>query len=286
MIKANTLFKIRWQIFLFFLAMLILANNKVQAQGLSEGTPLGVRAQAMGGAYRSAALGSDVLYYNPAGLLIDNRYELDFDYFYLAKNKQNLLGASLVDSTTSTLAAGIDYHLTITKTNEKTEFFHQWLIALAYPLVQDALLTGLSFKYKSNNKFNLDFGTLFILPFGISLAAVGYDLLPSQTDFFLVGFGASFSGRKLFTKENIFDSLTIAVDYMLQPKILDFGFEYIIAKTLPLRAGLGMDFKKDEKTISFGTGLASPTLGLDLLYQKNLNLADADVYAVALKLIF
>src|SRR5262245_14142779 len=72
---------------------------------------LGVRSRAMGGAGRAVSSTNEALYINPAGLSQFVRFNLDADYVHRFTEATHWAGLSLVDSTSSPFAGGIDFHV-------------------------------------------------------------------------------------------------------------------------------------------------------------------------------
>lgn len=152
---------------------------------------VGARSLALGEAYRATATGNDAIYFNPAGLVVIPRYSPEIHYqLDLEADEQHQVDASVVDSKTSSLAAGLGYTFDGREFTKRASLQHKATLALAYPVFDKLLAVGAGLKYVNVsdavlgnylNALSADVGVLSRLPGGVSLAAVGYNLIPIQS---------------------------------------------------------------------------------------------------------
>jgi len=292
----------------FFFLSLLTCLTPLWAQNKVFNDLLGVRAQAFGGAYRAVASGNDALYYNPAGMAFSRRYNLDADYIYHPISTAHWTGLSLVDSTTSALAAGLDVHVGIDATQKPLNLTWLGSFSLAYPIA-DIFSLGVTLRYvylsnqttsNGDHKVTGDIGLMLQLPFGLSFAAVGYNLLPTQTTELplSVGFGAAFH---LGAESSIasspalaFKGFTLAVDYLLKGLLSDktmqhqiaIGGEYYIADIVPIRLGYEWGITEKRHVLSAGLGVFFQVIEIEALFEQNLVDFNQRTFGAGLRVFF
>jgi hypothetical protein len=103
----------------------------------------GTRALGMGGATRAWALGDSALLLNPAGMSLAKIYNLEAAYGYGSRLSEQLLHASIVDSTSaSTLAGGVYYTYRIDKPGGLSGHAHEAGAALSLPFGERVAVGG------------------------------------------------------------------------------------------------------------------------------------------------
>lgn len=293
-------------LYLVFLALI--ANASFATQNLSE--QLGLRHRGMGGAGRAIATTNDAIILNPAGMGQFSRFNLDADYLYRVDDPLHLLGLSLVDSSTGPLAGGIDFHLGIDPNMGNKSLSYLGSLALGYTVVENILYVGATGKYSflpksandpvQVNQFGLDFGLLGRFPFGLSLAAVGYNLVPTGSKRLplSVGFGAAFNigGTPAGATDptEALGGLTLAADWLLRdldsPTGLQnhfyVGGEYLLFNVVPLRVGYNANLAETEHAISVGTGFLFKDFGLDGFYEQNVSASNKRSFGGAMRIFF
>lgn len=241
---------------------------------------IGARALALGEAYRANATGNDAIYLNPAGIVMLPRFATELHYKIDLDAEQHQLDLSVVDSQTSELAAGIGYTFDGQQFTKRASVQHTATLALAYPFFGRVLNVGAGLKYVNVsdavlgnylNALSADVGVLAALPFGVSLAGVGYNLIPIKSARvpLAAGFGASldlgplsalvFGGQapansvmsagglpvsRGFAPQGPLAGLTLEVDwymnfltlYGIQSRV-STGLEYLLFDVVPVRAG-------------------------------------------------
>jgi hypothetical protein len=148
---------------------------------------VGVRALSLGESYRAIATGNDAIYMNPAGLAIIPRYSAELHYGFNLEAEDHQFDVSVVDSKTSIVAAGIAYTLQGSELTRRTTLQHTATVGAAYGILPQMLSAGVGLKYTNVsdavvgnylNALSADVGLLANLPGGVSLGAVGYNLIP------------------------------------------------------------------------------------------------------------
>jgi hypothetical protein len=268
----------------------------------------GIRTQSMGGAYRAVANGNEALHFNPAGLPFFKRFNLDADWIYHTRSQRHWTGMSLSDSLTSSLAAGLDFHVGV-NTQKAAALSYLVGLSLAYPLF-DIFSLGATIKYAYLpkilsedvvNQVTGDIGLILKLPFGLSLAAVGYNLIPVQSKRLPLSFGlgAAFSlGSKhsgvATTAAAAYSGLTIAADWLIRDLTakekmehqLSVGAEYCVIDMIPVRLGYNWSIKNNAHRISAGLGLLFRLIEIDILFQQDLTQTQYRSFGAALRFFF
>lgn len=248
-------------------------------------TNLGVRAQALGGAYRAIATANDTLFFNPAGMLKGKRASVDTDYNYLSIDREHHVTVSVVDSKTSSLGMGLYYSggFSSLSSNPNT---HTIGVSAAIPLINKMFSLGSSLYYlydpglgadKYRHFFNMDVGFLANLPHGVSFAIVLDHLLAQKGLEKPLGLSiaAAFSMNKVIRTMPITLSVDWSMNDFKSKKDLKHsvcvGFEYLSIKTFPLRIGFSHDSHTSHNHLSLGSGIIWQHWAIDVLYQQNLH---------------
>jgi hypothetical protein len=263
------------------LLVLVLLLGLGAATGARAQDFVGTRALSLSEAYRATATGNDAIYFNPAGLVTIPRYSPELHYQLDLIDEQHQVDISVVDSKTSALAAGLGYTFDGRQFTKRASLQHTATLALAYPIFDKLLAVGAGFKYVNVsdavlgnylNALSADVGVLSRLPGGVSLAAVGYNLIPIQSGrvplsaAFAVNVdlgplsGLLFGGTPAFgampnaaglpsptamgTLQGPLANLTVEVDWHMNFATLygtehrvSAGLEYLAFDSVPLRAG-------------------------------------------------
>ena len=302
------------------------ASTAVHAQDFTSARSLGLSE-----AYRSIATGNDAIYANPAGLALVPRYSAELNYDMNLVVEQHQLDASIVDSKTSPVAAGIAYTFDGRQFTKRASQQHTATLALAYPLLDKLFIVGAGFKYVNVsdaflgnylNALSADVGVLSRLPGGLSLAAVGYNLIPIRSA--RVPLSAAFAASldlgplsalvlggapqfgdvmnaaglalptELGSVSGPLAGLVLAFDWRANFATLygtkstfSGGAEYLLFDMVPLRAGYAFSQGDtpidDDHRVSVGSGFIVPNFGLDVGYQQSVINLDVRTFAVALK---
>jgi hypothetical protein len=263
---------------LAFLAVLLAAPVAL-GQGLSAPGAEDVsraRSLAMGGAYRAVATSNDAIYLNPAGVALGQKYALDGNFALNPETDLRHWSVSVVDSKTTTLAAGLSYTSLRGHGAEGATKGSVTHLALGLPMA-DVGAIGFSAKYLSfdrpdpTNAITGDVGLLVRLAGRLSAAAVAYNVVDvaSTEAPFGAGFGLSYGDDLSFRL-----AADLALDLSREddtPATVHAGGEYLLAGVLPVRVGFRRDLDRDVNHVSGGFGFVSPTFGADVAYVQSLD---------------
>jgi len=267
-----------------FAALLVASPSKPAAAKDLVGT----RASGMGGALRAAAVGSAAPLLNPAGMSLAKTYIINALYQFRGSDSASQVHASIVDSTTSRVAAALFYNFVHATPSysyqghkvEQTDQTHEVGLALSMAL-GSWLTVGATTRYINHGSevpedtpagltladistVTLDVGGV-LRPFqGLNIAVVGYNLVPVDPQLFpqALGLGASYQFGTTFLAE--FDSV---LDFTSDPEKLTASFhggaELFLAKRYAIRAGAMHDMHRDATYVTGGFGLVFRRFGLD-----------------------
>jgi hypothetical protein len=291
---------------------------------------VGARALSLGESYRAIATGNDAIYFNPAGLPLLKRYALEAHYLMDLVDESHQGDVSVVDSKTNALAVGLAYTFQGSELTRRQTLQHTATLAVAYPLFEQMFSVGAGFKYKNVsdaiagnylNAISADLGLLAQIPGGLSLAAVGYNLVPLRSvESTHVPVSAGFAGTfdlgplsswifgarpslgavqtaaglplplSAGTMRGPLAGLTLSFDWLVDFETLygvksklSSGLEYLVADTVPVRAGWWWDELTDEHRVSVGLGLIVPAFGFDVAFQQSVTEPERRVLSFAVK---
>jgi hypothetical protein len=288
---------------------------------------VGARALALSEAYRAIATGNDAIYMNPAGLTQIPKYSPELHYLFNLDDQNHELDVSVVDSKTSPLAAGLGYTFQGREFTKRATLQHTATLALAYPIIPTLFSVGVGLKYVNItdafvgnylNALSGDLGLLATIPGGISVAAVGYNLIPiKSTDVPLsAAFAAAidlgplsdalFGGAPTtgmvpdasgtpkpvgLVSRGPLAGLTLSVDWQISfftvarvpQSRISTGLEYLLLDCVPLRAGYQWDEGKGDHLVSVGAGFIVPYFGFDVAYQQSVVRPTSRNFASAVK---
>jgi len=310
----------------FVALVLTLAGSAAHAQDF-----VGVRALSMGEAYRAVASGNDAIYMNPAGLTLIPRYSPEMHYKFNLAAEDHQFDLSVVDSKTSVVAAGIGYTLQGKEFTRRTTLQHTATVGAAYAFIPQMFSGGLGVKYVNIsdavvgnylNALSADVGLLANLPGGVSLAAVGYNLIPINSSDVplsaafaaawdlgplsgLIFGGSPAVGQYVPNAAGMparvtpgnpmgpLSSFTLTADWYIDlftfygpQSRVSFGWEYLVLGMVPLRAGYLWDQASNDQLLSAGVGFIVPYFGLDIAYQQSLTHTEERTFALSLKFFF
>jgi len=274
---------------------------------------LGTQAKGMAGSFRGVASSNDALHYNPAGLSTVRRLNIDSEYlFEFAPQTGHRIGANAVDSVSSALGAGVDYHLgAFSNADGKEVFSHNGRLAAAMAVLPPWINLGLTLKYlhlpplndeeKLFSGFSLDGGSLVHLPYGLSWGVVGYNLIPTHSEKapISLGMGAAWDAVRGLGPENSYERvlpsapswLTLAFDWLYRDLAdtakkdhqLSVGAELVLAKMIPVRAGYAWSVNGPENHLSVGTGFVSQTFACQFVYEHRFDLDKPAMFGFVLR---
>jgi hypothetical protein len=311
------------RLLLFLLSLLL--SSTASAQDF-----IGARALSMGEAYRATASGNDALYFNPAGLPSLKRYALEGQYLLSLSDENHQGDVSVVDSKTNALAVGVAYTFLGSELTRRTTIGHTATFGIAYPVFDQLLMVGAGLKYKNVsdaiagnflNAVTADVGVLSRIPGGLSLAAVGYNLVPIKTvqssyvpvsaafaaaldlgPLSAIIFGGSPHFGVVQTAAGIpqtsngdlsgpLDNLSLSFDWLINFQTLQgtksrvsAGLEWLLGDLVPVRAGYLYDELTNDHRVSAGLGVVIPSFGLDVAYQQSVVEGNLDRRSVSFAL--
>lgn len=276
----------------------------------------GTRSLAMGGSLRAAPTGETALLLNPAGMTLARSYVINALYQYRGSDTGSLVNASVVDSATKKLAAGLYYsfmHATPSRTIalgkgkiyklEETLQTHEAGLALAYP-IGDMFHLGVTNKYVNqgieqpediateakqlqrdgNSGYTLDAGLIVKLMPSLNIAVVGQNLVPLDIREYprLLGMGISYAlGTTLLAE---FDAV---LDFDSADEIKPSyhgGAELFFAKRYAIRGGAQHDTVRDATYVTGGVGIVVSKLALDVGLRQMVDGGSETLFAVSARL--
>lgn len=287
---------------LLSLAALILAGGAAAAEppppplGVPELT--GTRTLALGAGV-GLPTGTEALFLNPAALGARRRYIVDT--FFLADrrpdrdapaNRQDFFGGSVLDSSTTRVAAGLAY----VRALKGVETGTMLRLGVAVP-VGEGLLVGLQGNYydlrgeeRVASALNLDAGVYYQVMPKVSFGASAYNLLHTEHKRLLPG------GYAVGIALGSDTSLQVAADWRVdrgrvtrqdgsarQTSRYSVGAEYFFNGAIPLRAGFEADGATDTRWWSAGAGYVSARFALDLGLRQNVEDERSRTFGVALR---
>lgn len=261
-------------------------NPRQCPQAASEETARGL---ALGTGVRASAISTSALAYNTAGLPLGKVYHLE-GLFDLQPSKDTIgLGAAVVDSSTSALAAGLSIRGMIENGREGVNGIDAYL-GLGLPLV-DILSIGVGGRYINlwtphgydgddrNERYDADEhfltkGFTFDAALRLSpveflhVAALAYNIVNRHSAYVPVMLGGSLAF-------NIGSSFVLGVDSLADLStfkraqlLVGGGAEYLTGPGVPVRLGYRYDNGRRTHVAASGIGYTSQSFGLDLSLQQ------------------
>lgn len=251
----------------------------------------GPRASAMGDAHRGVASTNEAILFNPAGIAQAEKYEIDAGYSFNRETDLSRFDASITDSRTSRLAAGVWYsHLSGTGAGGYASG-HVGVLALAVPF-SDVGSIGAAVKYlnfeqlERTNAVTADAGVFLKLGDWVRLggAVSNFVDVASEQAPFGVGGGISVGSDDLVRV-----AFDVAADLSASdqtPLTISAGAEYFVAGAVPLRAGFKRLDAVERNYVSFGAGWLSTEGGIEASYVQNLTEDEASdrLFSATLKI--
>lgn len=233
------------------------------------------RALGMGGAFRALGIAGEAVVGNPAAMSLYRHYAADVTGAYDLQTKYAFGNATIVDSQTNVLAAGVAYHLVSLGAGEQQRLTHHNTLALSFPL-SDSLMIGMSGKYLlssgaiSSNAVTMDAGIVLRL-MGLTLGVSGHNLVdisnPDATRYYALALGYGNGSN-----------LNVAVDLRsdlgpnaAQTLTVNAGAEYALGQVFPVRLGYSNDRRLGRQDVSVGAGFVVEATGVDVAYRRELD---------------
>jgi len=242
------------------------------------------RGLALGTGARATAVSTSALAYNPAAIAVGRLYHVEGIVDYMADLKTVALGGSIVDSSTSRLAAGIAFRGFMS--GEGGLGGVDGRLGLALPLTE-AVSLGVSGRYinarrdgprfdalpesvRSVKGFTMD-ASLRVVPVPMLMLYAGsYNLISLDSVYapLLLGGGAGLAISDLFLVGA--DVLVDTTSYDSAAVTAGGGIEFFAAQVVPIRAGYSFDSKRSQHTLSLGLGYTDRAVGLDVSLRQDL----------------
>lgn len=272
----------------------------------------GTRSIGMGGGLRASATGESAVLLNPAGLALIKTYSVNALYQFRFGDKASLVNGSVVDSVTSSVAAGVFYSFrrstpsrAIALKNgavfdlEETLTTHEAGLSLAYPLGSIAIL-GLTTRYIyheveqpegtpefyagiDHNTVSMDFGAILRPWSTLLIAAVGYNLIPLDGVEYPIqlGLGLAYSFGSTLLLE--FDSVIDFTTGESTAASFHGGAEVFVGKMVALRGGAMHDMVHDATYVTGGIGLLAKKIALDVGFRQMVDGGPETLLAVSIR---
>lgn len=255
------------------LACVLFASNAFAQNAPNLRDLMSARSLGMGGAFRALGLSGDAVIGNPAAMSAFRRYQIEVSGGWDIGNHSAFGSGTVVDSQTSTLAAGLDYHFVHLDKEQNGRNANFGTLALALPLA-NALHLGVSAHYlfmpSSPSVKALTGDAGLIVKLGpVQIGASGHQLFgnhPELPRYF--AFAAGYSSGPLSAEADV------RAEFDRKPKaayLVSGGMEYLFASSTPLRLGYAYDSADGGQYLSTGTGLFSGGNGIDVAYRHQVN---------------
>lgn len=225
------------------------------------------RGLALGNGARSSSLGSSAVLYNTAALSVSRIYHMDALAAYRSDDGTWALGAAIADSISNRMASGLACRGLVGGDDGVTRGLDCHLgfgVALAPSIAIG--MSGRYFKFTGQERergFTLDASIQVSAADGLTLSALGYNLIPSESALVptLLGGGAAFSLDSVFSLSA--DCLVDMSTYDKAQPIVGAGIEILAADVAPIRAGYRFDSGRSEHSVGGGIGYVTQQYGLD-----------------------
>jgi hypothetical protein len=246
------------------------------------------RGYAMGGAFRAVAFAGEALVGNPAAMSLRRRYDFDLAGAYDSASKFSFASIAIVDSQTSSLAAGVGYHFVSIGQGTENRTANLTSLAISTPL-SDNLYFAVGGKYllmsgaRSANAVTADVGILLRVTDSLLASVSGHNLIDIRNP--------DLSRYYAFSLGYVSGPLTAVVDIRLDTETnpttklaYGGGLEYVAAGNFPFRAGYLQDDIANTKFVSGGIGYLTPGAGIDFGYRHEVGGNQGRLFAIGLRL--
>jgi len=269
------------------------------------------RGVALGTGLRASAISSSALAYNTAALPLGGLYHIEGNIDYQPSNEVVGLGAAVVDSVTSKLAAGISFRGFISSadtSDDKRRDFDgiDLYLGLGYPL-GDAVSLGIAGRYNNfwrsdvrgvdewdveiteddtlAKGLNLDAAFRIMPASNLQFALLAYNVVYDKRDTpyvpVLVGGSFSFNLDKYATLG--IDGLADVTSFDGVQFLVGGGGEYFVSGVVPLRLGYRFDTGRKAHDVTGGVGYTDTHFGVDLSLRQRVAGGDETRLMAALR---
>jgi hypothetical protein len=243
------------------------------------------RGIALGTGVRASAVSTSALAYNPAALVLGRLYHIEGVVDYSSAWSGAALGAAVVDSSTSRIAAGIAFRGFLS--GDVGVGGIDGRAGLAFPF-SDQVSIGLGGRYLSLEYdnvtsagrktetglvqgFTMD-ASVRVAPvpaFSIAALAVNFIDLDSPYAPVMVGGSLAYTAASIVTFG--LDTLVDISTFKTAGVNIGGGVEFLIANIAPVRLGYAFDTKRELHILSGGAGYTDRSVGFDLSIQQQVS---------------
>ncbi len=268
------------------------------------------RGIALGTGLRSSAISSSALAYNTAALPLGGLYHIEGNLDYQPSNEVVGLGAVVVDSVTSKLAAGISFRGFISSADTSDENRRDFdgidvYLGLGYPL-GEAVSLGIAGRYNNfwrsdvpvedfpvdsteddtlAKGLNLDASFRIMPASNLQFALLAYNVVYDKRDSpyvpVMVGGSFSFNIDKYATLG--LDGLADVTSFEGVQFLIGAGGEYFVSGIVPLRLGYRFDTGRETHDVTGGVGYTDRHFGVDLSLRQRVSGGDETRLMAALR---
>ncbi|MBE9502785.1 MAG: hypothetical protein IME96_01250 [Proteobacteria bacterium] len=259
---------------LLFFVLILLCSSRAYAQDME-----GPRVLALGGAFTAIADDSGAVRMNPAGIALKKTYTLTLSS-EKTKGGHDTINATIIDSLTSELAAGLSY------TREENGSTKRDFGILASAHSYKNFLAGLSVKYFSDKStdekdYSYDVGILLAPSKKLSMGLTGKNLEETKFAFVHKTYNAGLAYRPSSAFTASFD-FTKDLDVSGDDDIYAAGLEYAIKEGAIIRGGFTDHNITDKTYYSVGFALSAPQISLDYGFRWDKDDSDNNIQAFSI----
>jgi opacity protein-like surface antigen len=253
------------------------------------------RPMALAGGSRAQCPSNAALYLNPAGLSLARVYHVETLYSYVPTSNGHVVGASVVDSVTSTLAMGLSFNYITWDPDHEDRSEYDVRLAAAYAIGSYFAL-GLTLKYlyaemegrgplgpnvmERNgddplNTVTVDVGAIITIRNMLNIGVVGYNLTSTGSSSAPISLGTALSLqlRNFAIVADVLLDFTTRED--LSIRVMG-GAEYFLANHYPIRLGYRYDDGRGSHAISGGFGYVSQSWGIEISLRQDVSAEDLE----------
>jgi len=241
------------------------------------------RTLGMGTGGRASAIGTSAIAQNPANLAMARLYHMEAFATYVPGQNAWAFGSAVADSVTNKMAAGLSMR-GIYGNGDRNYRGYDGRLSVGLPLSQ-AIGLGVSARYlrvrsKEQNEagervgdsaraFTVDAAIRITATDGLHIAALGYNLIPTDSSLAptLLGGSVSYSIGNVFTAA--VDVLVDMTTFDDRELIFGGGLEYLAAETVALRAGYRREQGRELNQVSASVGYVDRQMGIDISLRQD-----------------
>jgi hypothetical protein len=277
-------------------AVALAATASAAAPAAARDLELGsLRSRGLAGTFVAGGAGSGAIFSNPAAMCLAPVYVLEAGYLNLRPDGSHSVGGSVIDSKSNasyTLGGAYTFGTYDAPDPEGSGadpelgdvVSHDARVGLALPLLDGRAGLGVVAHYRRVTErvlgedaatddlsadFTIDAGVHAALDGGVMLGIAAHDLVPSSE----VGFARSFEAGAALLQGGLFMGAQWRGELDEHDKLasgFSAGIEYT-EDTVPVRVGYRYDALTRHNVLTGGLGFRSKEVGLDLLYEQDLN---------------